>query len=107
LTQRQLARRLGMSLGKVNFCLKAFGEKGLLKVNAFYNSRNKRAYAYLLTPSGMRERARVTLRFLQRKTEEYERLKGEIAEIRAQFEAQNMRDAVSDRSSRGEQRTDP
>jgi EPS-associated MarR family transcriptional regulator len=85
LSQRELAARLGMSVGKVNYCLQALIGKGLLKATTFCNSRNKRAYIYVLTPSGLRERARVTLRFLQRKTEEYERIKKEIEEIRAEF----------------------
>jgi EPS-associated MarR family transcriptional regulator len=85
LSQRELAGRLGMSLGKVNYCLRALMEKGLLKAHAFCNSRNKRAYVYVLTPSGIRERGRVTLRFLRRKTAEYEALKAEIETIRAQL----------------------
>jgi EPS-associated MarR family transcriptional regulator len=87
LSQRELAARLGISLGKVNHCVKALMQKGLLKANAFCNSRNKRAYMYVLTPRGLRDRAQVTLRFLQRKLDEYEALEKEIADIRARLEA--------------------
>jgi EPS-associated MarR family transcriptional regulator len=83
LSQRQLAARLGISLGKVNFCLQALVDKGWLKASRFYGSENKRAYMYVLTPQGIRERVSLTLRFLQRKTAEYEALKKEIAEIRS------------------------
>jgi len=82
LSQRQLAKKLGISLGKVNFCLSALIEKGLLKANNFRNSRNKLAYMYLLTPAGMEEKARVTLHYLKWKMQEYEALRGEIEELR-------------------------
>jgi len=82
LSQRQLAKELGISLGKVNFCLSALIEKGLLKANNFRNSRNKLAYMYLLTPAGMEEKARVTLHYLKWKMQEYETLRGEIEELR-------------------------
>jgi EPS-associated MarR family transcriptional regulator len=67
LSQQDLAKRLGISLGKVNYCLNALVEKGCLKVNNFRNSGNKLAYAYLLTPHGVDEKARITLRFLKYK----------------------------------------
>ena len=82
LSQRDVARELGISLGKVNFCLKALISKGWIKVSNFKNSKSKRAYMYLLTPRGLEERARVAARFLQYKMQEYEALKGEIEEIR-------------------------
>jgi EPS-associated MarR family transcriptional regulator len=81
LSQRDLAKRLGVSLGKVNFCLNALVEKGSLKINNFRNSENKLAYAYLLTPRGLEEKARITVEFLQRKVREYEKLKIEIEEL--------------------------
>lgn len=81
LSQRDLARHLGISLGKVNFCLRALVDKGCIKVNNFRNSDNKLAYAYLLTPSGMEEKARMTVTFLKYKTAEYERLRAEIREL--------------------------
>ena len=82
LSQRDLAKRLGISLGKVNFCLNALIEKGCLKVNNFRNSDNKLAYAYLLTPKGVEQKARMTVEFLQIKVREYERLRAEIEELR-------------------------
>ena len=81
-SQRVLAAELGISLGKVNYCLNALIEKGLLKVNNFRTSDNKRAYAYYLTPTGMKEKARVTVRFLRRKIAQYESLKDEIEELK-------------------------
>ena len=84
ISQREIARELGISLGKANFCLNALIEKGVLKANTFLNSRNKRAYAYVFTPSGIEEKAKITLRFLKRKVGEYEALQKEIAELREQ-----------------------
>lgn len=81
-SQRVLAKHLGVSLGKINFCLNALVEKGCLKVNNFRNSENKLAYAYLLTPHGVEQKARMTVEFLQIKVREYERLKTEIAELK-------------------------
>ena len=82
ISQRELAKRLGVSLGKVNFCIKALVEKGLLKASNFRNSRNKLAYMYLLTPHGLEEKAAITMRFLQFKMQEYENLQTEIEELR-------------------------
>jgi EPS-associated MarR family transcriptional regulator len=81
LSQRDLAKRTGVSLGKVNFCLKALIAKGCLKVSNFRNNENKLAYAYLLTPQGFEQKTRMTLEFLQIKTMEYERLRAEIKEL--------------------------
>jgi len=81
ISQRELADRLGISLGKTNYCVRALMDKGLLKATRFCNSQNKRAYLYVLTPNGIREYANITMRFLQRKSAEYEALKNEIAEI--------------------------
>jgi len=82
LSQRDLAKKLGVSLGKVNYCLNKLIEKGSLKINNFRNSQNKLAYAYLLTPQGIESRARMTVQFLKRKVREYERLHGEIEALR-------------------------
>ncbi len=81
ISQRELARELGLSLGKINYCLKAFISRGLVKVNNFRRSDNKLAYAYLLTPQGMEEKARVTLRFFQRVQAEYEALQAEVERL--------------------------
>ena len=80
-SQRQIARELGISLGRVNFCFQALMEKGLIKVKNFKENDRKRAYLYLLTPKGAREKARVTLSFLKLKLDEYESLKRELAEL--------------------------
>ena len=80
-SQRRIADELGISLGKVNYCLQKLIDKGLVKVNNFRNSANKRAYLYLLTPKGIEEYAKVTVRFLQVKLSEYEILKRELEEL--------------------------
>jgi len=84
LNQRAVAAELGISLGKVNYCLRALIEKGLLKANNFRNNRNKRAYAYFLTPKGMEEKTRITVQFLRLKVAEYESLNQEIERLRAE-----------------------
>ncbi|MDX8411654.1 MAG: MarR family EPS-associated transcriptional regulator [Mariprofundaceae bacterium] len=80
-SQRELAADLGLSLGKVNYCLKAFVARGLVKVNNFRRSDNKLAYAYLLTSEGIEEKARVTWLFFRRVEAEYEALKREVERI--------------------------
>lgn len=82
ISQRALAEELGLSLGKINYCLNALIERGMLKVENFRNNKHKRAYMYYLTPTGMEEKARVTLRFLSARVAEYEALDREIAELR-------------------------
>ena len=82
ISQRELAMQLGISLGKVNFCLKALIERGLLKATNFRNNKNKLANMYLLTPSGIEEKASITMRFLKHKLQEYETLQVEIEELR-------------------------
>lgn len=81
-SQRRIADELGISLGRANYCLKALVDKGLVKVNNFRNSANKRAYIYLLTPNGIEEKTKVTLRFLKMKLDEYENLEREVAQLR-------------------------
>jgi EPS-associated MarR family transcriptional regulator len=78
MTQRELSSRLGISLGKVNFLLKAMIERGLVKVENFKTNTNKKAYLYFLTPRGIEEKARTTYFFLKRKMQEYEHLEKEI-----------------------------
>ena len=90
LSQRDLAKRMGVSLGKINFCLNALVEKGCLKVNNFRNSDNKLAYAYLLTPQGVEEKARITVYFLKYKVQEYERLRAEIEELKFEAEQKGL-----------------
>ena len=94
LSQRDLAKRLGVSLGKVNFCLNALVTKGSLKISNFRNNENKLAYAYLLTPRGVEEKARITLDFLKHKMQEYEQLKKEIAELKREAEKRGLLESV-------------
>lgn len=86
LTQRELAEKLGISVGGLNYCLKALMEKGLVKMKNFTSSKNKFGYVYVLTPSGVAEKAAVTHRFLKRKMEEYEALRAEIEALRSEAE---------------------
>ncbi len=94
LSQRELAKRLGISLGKVNFCLNALVAKGNIKINNFRNSDNKLAYAYLLTPSGIEQKARMTVEFLQIKVRDYERLHREIEELQREVEQKGLLENV-------------
>jgi EPS-associated MarR family transcriptional regulator len=87
-TQRQLSNDLGVSLGKINYCLKSLIEKGFIKVNNFRNNKNKIQYSYLLTPKGIEEKAKLTLDFIRIKTQEYDALKQEIESLKR--EAKNM-----------------
>jgi EPS-associated MarR family transcriptional regulator len=82
MNQRDIAKSLGLSLGKVNFCLKALVEKGWVKAGNFSKSPNKKAYVYLLTLRGMEEKAKVTIDFLEKKQKEYEMLRQEIEELK-------------------------
>ncbi len=77
-SQRELARGLGISLGKVNYCLKGLINKGIIKAKRFRNSDNKLTYAYVLTPRGIEARSKLTARYLKRRLKEYEKLKLEI-----------------------------
>ena len=82
LSQRELAKALGVSLGKANYCIQALIEKGWIKANNFRHSTNKLGYAYLLTPEGIEQKAVLTKNFLQRKMQEYEALQQEIRELK-------------------------
>ena len=82
LTQRQLSEELGISLGKVNYCLKSLIQRGFVKINNFKNSNHKLQYSYLLTPKGIEEKTKLTIEFLKVKTEEYEALKEEVERIK-------------------------
>jgi EPS-associated MarR family transcriptional regulator len=87
-TQRELSREMGVSLGKVNYCMKKLTKKGLIKLTNFTHNPNKMGYVYLLTPSGIEEKSRLTFSFLKRKIVEYEILKKEI--IALQLESEEM-----------------
>ncbi len=82
MTQRELSSRLGLSLGKINFLIKALIDKGLIKAENFKNSKQKSAYLYFLTPRGFEEKTRATYHFLRRKMEEYEKLEAEIRQLK-------------------------
>lgn len=81
LTQRELSKALGVSLGGINYCLNALVVKGSVKVQNFKNNDNKWAYAYLLTPQGLADKAALTSSFLKRKIQEYQQLKEEIESL--------------------------
>ena len=87
ITQRELAKELGISLGKVNYCLQALIAKGMVKARNFNNSENKKRHLYVLTPSGLVNKAALTKRFLKRKLNEYEALRQEIESLQHDIEA--------------------
>ena len=90
-SQRGLAARLGVSVGKVNYCLRALVDKGWVKANNFRRSDNKWAYAYMLTSRGASAKLRLAHDFLARKELEFERLQGEIATLRRELKEQHPR----------------
>jgi EPS-associated MarR family transcriptional regulator len=85
-TQRELSQEMGVSLGKVNYCMKKLTEKGWVKLTNFSNNTNKLGYIYLLTPKGIEEKSKLTFSFLKRKIIEYEILKKEINELKLESE---------------------
>ena len=85
-TQRELSQEMGVSLGKINYCMKKLIEKGWVKLSNFGKNPNKASYAYLLTTKGLEEKARLTLTFLKIKMEEYEMLKDEINALKKDTE---------------------
>lgn len=93
ISQRELSRELGVSLGKTNYCLKALIEKGLIKAKNFRNSDNKSAYLYLLTPRGIEEKGRTAVRFLRDRLEEFDKLSQEIERLRSEV---RLHDEASD-----------
>src|SRR5688500_19410349 len=90
LSQRELAEELGVSLGKLNYCLRALMEKGLVKARNFKNSRNKAAYAYILTRRGVDEKVEATYAFLRRKIEEHKLIVREIERLKAEVSATSV-----------------
>jgi EPS-associated MarR family transcriptional regulator len=94
LTQRELAEKLGVSLGGLNYCLKALMDKGWVKMQNFQNSKNKFKYVYLLTPLGVAEKAALTRRFLDRKMQEYEALKAEIESLHQDVQTAGKKDTL-------------
>lgn len=92
MSQRDLAVAMGVSLGKTNYCIKALLDKGFIKMQNFRNNKNKLAYVYLLTPAGAEEKARITVRFLKCKVDEYERLRAEIVELQREAAQKGLLD---------------
>jgi EPS-associated MarR family transcriptional regulator len=84
ITQRSLAKEVGINVSSINFCLKALVEKGWVKLDNFSKNPDKLSYAYLLTPTGIAEKAALTRRFLMRKQAEFEKLRGEIEALQAE-----------------------
>ena len=84
-SQRILAKELGISLGSINFCFQALVEKGCIKMQNFSQSKNKLRYAYLLTPQGMTEKSKLTAEFMKRKVAEYEALQLEIEILKSEI----------------------
>lgn len=88
--QRELAKKMGISLGKVNYCLTELAKRGLIKVNRFKSARNKTPYTYLLTVEGLEEKARLTVNFLKRKVREYEEIKRQISELEKEVDENRL-----------------
>lgn len=95
-SQREISNALGVSLGGVNYCLRALIGKGLIKIENFRNSHNKLAYLYVLTPQGIAERTTLTNRFLRRKLAEYEKLKAEIQILERELAAEEADNPPAD-----------
>ena len=94
-SQREIAAELNISIGKINYCLKAMIEKGFIKLQNFSNSQHRWHYAYVLTPTGLAQKASLTVRFLKRKIAEYEALKAEIVALKSEMPNENQND-ISD-----------
>ncbi len=94
-SQRQIAQTLGISLGKVNYCLKALMAKGWIKAGNFKRNPDKKAFTYLLTLKGVEEKANVTLRFLERKQSEHEALMQELKELRNEVVELGLSEKIS------------
>lgn len=90
ITQRELADKLGVSLGKVNYCVNALVAKSWIKLQNFSNNPKKIGYYYLLTPVGIKEKTVLTAKFLNRKIQEYESLKSEIEVLKIEAKALNL-----------------
>ena len=86
ITQRELASRLGVSLGTTNFLLRALLEKGVIKIRNFRGNTRKLSYSYILTPQGIKEKVALTARFLERKQKEFDAIKAEIESVRQRLE---------------------
>jgi len=90
-SQREIAKKAGLSLGKVNYCIKSLGEKGLIKIKRLSKSEHKIGYIYLLTPEGIKTKSLMTIGFLGRKLEEYEALQDEIAVLKRELDTDKLK----------------
>lgn len=88
ISQREIAQKNKISLGKVNYAVNSLIEKGYVKIHNFSESKNKRKYIYLLTPAGVYEKAKLTAAFLKLKMEEYERIRTEIEELQHDIQSE-------------------
>ncbi|MFH1675081.1 MAG: MarR family EPS-associated transcriptional regulator [Pseudomonadota bacterium] len=89
-TQRDMAKEMGISLGKVNYCLSELAKKGLIKITRFKSAKNKVPYTYILTPKGMKEKAELTVEFLKIKISEYNEIRRQIKELSAEIEEDEL-----------------
>ena len=94
-SQRELSNSLNISLGKVNFIIRALIDKGIVKAQNFKNSKNKRAYAYYITKEGIQEKSKLTVKFFQRKMSEYDSLKEELRVLAAEIKKNKKDEDVS------------
>ena len=95
-TQRQMAAKMGISLGKFNYCLNELVKKGFVKINRFKSSQNKAAYMYILTPHGLEEKTKITVNFLKRKIQEFDEIKRQIQEIAHEAESEELKNILGD-----------
>ena len=94
LSQRDMARKMGISLGKVNYCITELAKKGFIKVNRFKSAKNKMPYTYLLTVRGIEEKSKLTINFLKRKLREYEEIKRQIGELSREIEENRLSEVI-------------
>jgi len=99
LGQRDMAKRMGISLGKVNYCVSELASKGWIKITRFKSAKKKIPYTYMLTPKGLEEKGRLTLRFLKRKLSEYEEIKKQIRELHYEVEQESLGNPDSELSA--------
>ena len=100
LSQRDMAQKAGISLGKVNYCLSELAKTGLIKIIRFKSAKNKKPYTYILTPGGLQEKARLTVRFLRLKLLEYEEIKRQIRKLASEVEPEQLNDEAENETLR-------
>jgi EPS-associated MarR family transcriptional regulator len=96
LGQRDIAKRMGISLGKVNYCISELAAKGWIKITRFRSAKKKIPYTYVLTPKGLKEKGNLTIRFLKRKVDEYEEIKKQIRELHYEIQQEGLDSPQSD-----------